>query len=48
MDEARQAFAEMLRYYPELTIAKFKQAMVCSPATLAVMGENLRKLGLPE
>jgi adenylate cyclase len=48
MDEAKEAFAEMLRYYPDLTIAKFKQAMVCSPATLDVMGENLRKLGLPE
>ena len=48
MDEAREAFAEMLRYYPELTISKFKQAMVCSPATLDVMGANLRKLGLPE
>jgi adenylate cyclase len=48
MEEAREAFAEMLRYYPDLTIAKFKQAMVCSPATLEVMGGNLRKLGLPE
>jgi adenylate cyclase len=48
MEEGRQAFAEMLRYYPDLTISKFKQAMVCSPATLDVMGENLRKLGLPE
>jgi adenylate cyclase len=48
MDEARKAFAEMLRYYPDLTIAKFKQAMVCSPATLDDMGANLRKLGLPE
>jgi adenylate cyclase len=48
MDEARAAFAEMLRYYPDLTISKFKQAMVCSPATLDVMGANLRKLGLPE
>jgi adenylate cyclase len=48
MDEAREAFAEMLRYYPDLTITKFKQAMVCSPATLDDMGANLRKLGLPE
>src|SRR3954462_9828440 len=48
MDEAREAFVEMLRHYPDLTIAKFKQAMVCSPATLEVMGANLRKLGLPE
>lgn len=48
MDEAREAFTEMLRYYPDLTISKFKQAMVCSPATLDDMGANLRKLGLPE
>jgi adenylate cyclase len=48
MDEARQAFSQMLRYYPDLTISKFKQAMVCSAATLDVMGANLRKLGLPE
>src|SRR4051812_44561861 len=45
MDEARAAFAEMLRYYPDLTISKFKQAMVCSPATLDDMSANLRKLG---
>jgi hypothetical protein len=37
------AFAEMLRSYPDLTVAKFKQAMVLSNAT-----ENLRKLGLPD
>jgi adenylate cyclase len=48
VEEAKQAFAEMLRYYPDLTISKFKQAMVCTPATLDRMGENLRKLGLPE
>jgi adenylate cyclase len=46
--EAKQAFAEMLRYYPDLTVSKFKQAMVSTPATLNRMGENLRKLGLPE
>jgi adenylate cyclase len=48
VDEAKRAFAEMLRYYPDLTISKFKQAMVCSPVTLDRMGENLRKLGLPD
>jgi adenylate cyclase len=48
MEEGREAFAEMLRHYPDLTISKFKEAMVCSPATLDVMGGNLRKLGLPE
>jgi adenylate cyclase len=38
----------MKRYYPDLTISKFNQAMVFSPAVLGRMGENLRKLGLPE
>lgn len=48
IDEARQAFAEMLRSYPGLTISKFKQAMVFSGTTLDRMAENLRKLGLPD
>ena len=48
MDEAKQAFAEMMRSYPDLTVSKFKQAMVFSPIALNRMGENLRKLGLPE
>jgi adenylate cyclase len=48
VDEAEQAFAEMLLSYPDLTVTKFKQAMVFSPAVLERMGENLRKLGLPE
>jgi adenylate cyclase len=48
VEEARQAFAELMRYYPDLTISKFKQAMVFSPAVLNRMGENLRKLGLPD
>jgi adenylate cyclase len=34
--------------YPDLTISKFKQAMVFSPAVLNRMAENLRKLGLPD
>jgi adenylate cyclase len=46
--EARQVFAVLMRYYPDLTISKFKQAMVFSPAVLDRMAENLRKLGLPE
>jgi adenylate cyclase len=48
VEEAKQAFAVLKRYYPDLTISKFKQAMVFSPAVLDRMGENLRKLGLPE
>ncbi len=48
MDEARQAYAQMLRAYPDLTVAKFRQAMAFQPGTLERMVENLRKLGLPD
>jgi adenylate cyclase len=48
IEEARQALAEMLRSYPDLTVSKFKQAMVFSTAALDRMAENLRKLGLPD
>jgi adenylate cyclase len=48
IDEAKLAFAEMLRNYPDLTISKYKQAMVFSGTTLDRMAENLRKLGLPD
>jgi adenylate cyclase len=48
MEEAQAAYAEMMRNYPGLTVARFKQAMVFSPAALERMVANLRKLGLPE
>jgi adenylate cyclase len=48
IDEARQAFAEMMRYYPDLTATKFRQAMVFSAATLDVMVANLKRMGLPD
>ena len=48
VDEARQAFAEVMRFYPDLTMSRFKEAMVFSPAVLDRMAENLRKLGLPD
>jgi adenylate cyclase len=48
MEEARQAYAQMLRAYPDLTASKFRQAMVFSPAVLDRMVDNLRKLGLPD
>ena len=38
----------MMRAYPGLTVAKFKQAMVFSAPTLDRMADNLRKLGLPD
>jgi adenylate cyclase len=48
VEEAKQVFADLMHYYPYLTISKFKRAMVFSPAVLNRMGENLRKLGLPD
>jgi adenylate cyclase len=48
IEEAKQALAEMMRYYPDLTVSKFKQAMVFSHATMDRVADNLRKLGLPD
>jgi adenylate cyclase len=48
IDEAKQAFAEVMRFYPDLTMSKIKEAMVFSPAVLDRMAANLRKLGLPD
>jgi adenylate cyclase len=47
-DEAKLAFDEMLRAYPDLTITKFKQAMVFSPDALERMAVHMRKLGMRE
>jgi adenylate cyclase len=48
IDQASHAFAEMMRYYPDLTISKFRQAMVFSTTTLDRMAENLKRTGLPD
>jgi adenylate cyclase len=48
MEEAQQTYADLMRSYPDMTVSKFKQAMVFSPATIGRMVENLRKLGLPD
>ena len=48
MDEAGVTFKALMTAYPDLTIAKFKKAMVFSPETLERMASNLRKAGLPE
>ena len=48
LEEGREVFSTLMGYYPDLTISKFKQAMVFSPAVLNRMAENLRKLGLPD
>ncbi len=47
MEEAQTAYAEMMRAYPDLTVEKFRQAMVFSPAAMDRMVSNLKKLGLP-
>ena len=48
VEEARQTFAEMMRHYPDLTVAKFKQAMVFSAPTMDRMAHHLQSLGLAE
>jgi adenylate cyclase len=47
VEEAKEAFAVLMRSYPDLTVSKFKQAMVFSNVVLDRMGEDLEKLGLP-
>jgi adenylate cyclase len=47
MEEAAIELKRLLAAYPDLTVSKFKQAMVFSPATLERMGANLKKAGLP-
>jgi adenylate cyclase len=48
MEDAKKAYDKVVRSYPDLTISKFKRAMVFSPTALDRMAENLRKIGLPE
>jgi adenylate cyclase len=48
MEEARQAYAQMLRFYPDMTATKFRQAMAFSTDATDRMVENLKKLGLPD
>jgi adenylate cyclase len=48
VEQAKHVFAELMRCYPDLTISRFKQAMVFSPTVLDRMSENLRRLGLPD
>ncbi len=47
MAEAGKAYARVMRAYPDLTGAKYRQAMVFSSAALDRMVANLKKLGLP-
>jgi adenylate cyclase len=47
-EEAKVEFAHLCSAYPDLTISKFRKAMVFSPAVLDRMGAQLRTMGLPE
>jgi len=48
MEDAKEAYVQMLRSYPDLTASRLRQAMVFSPAFLDRMVGNLGKLGLPD
>jgi adenylate cyclase len=48
MEEAKEAYAQMLRSYPDLTVSRVRQAMVFSAPVLDRMVDHLRKLGLPD
>ncbi len=48
MEEAKEEFAHLCSAYPDLTIAKFRKAMVFSPAVLDRMVVQLRMVGLPD
>jgi adenylate cyclase len=48
LEEAREAFGQLMRHYPDLTISKFKQAMVFSAPTIGRMALHLQKLGLKQ
>ena len=48
---SREAVASknaMLEAYPDMTIKRFKEAMVFSPQALEDISANLRNLGIPE
>ncbi|MDA1101855.1 MAG: adenylate/guanylate cyclase domain-containing protein [Proteobacteria bacterium] len=46
--EARKSFEAILAAYPDMTVKRFKEAMVFSPQVLDRIGAQLAELGLPE
>ena len=46
--EARASYDALMAAYPEMTVKKFKDAMVFSPRVLDRIGAQLLELGLPE
>ena len=48
MEEAAAEFERLMAAYPDLTVTKFRNAMVFSSATIDRMCGSLRKVGLPD
>jgi len=48
MEAAAAELKRLYQYYPGITIAKFREAMVFSPETMATIVANLKKAGLPD
>ena len=48
LEEAEASKKIMLKAYPDLTITRYKDAMVFSPKSLEMFSVYLRKLGVPE
>jgi adenylate cyclase len=48
LSEARASIDALLAAYPDMTIRKYREAMVFSPAMLDRFSEQLRALGVPE
>ena len=48
LNEARESIAKLLVSHPGITIRKYREAMVFSPATLERMTAQMRALGVPE
>ena len=48
VDEAMALRDVLMAAYPDLTVARYKEAMVFAPATLERIAVGLRELGVPE
>ncbi len=44
-EEVQESLAAMLQAYPDLAIAKYKEAMVFSPRSLEALAVSLRAMG---
>lgn len=47
-DEAKASKATLMKAYPEMSVKRFKEAMVFSPTVLERIGRQLMELGVPE